>query len=174
MAQNSLISFIGPDRPGLIARVTGRLFDLGGNLGEITFATLGEGAEMTLIYEMPKGLTVDALAKELEEMPDLAGGEVRVRDFQLKAVHGPSSRITHRIILSGGDRPGVIARITKILDEHGANIVRMNSEKLHGSAGDQYISRFAVSMREEKAPSCLADIVAAAGELKLTFRYETA
>jgi glycine cleavage system transcriptional repressor len=174
MVQNALISFIGPDRPGLIARVTGRLFDLGGNLGEVTFATLGEGAELTLIYEMPKGLTVDALAKELEEMPDLAGGEVKVSEFELKAIYGPSSRITHRIILAGGDRPGLIARMTKILDEHGANIVRMNAEKLHGSAGDQYISRFAVSMREEKAPACLADIVAAAGELKLTFRYETA
>ncbi|MEE9140914.1 MAG: ACT domain-containing protein [Alphaproteobacteria bacterium] len=174
MAPNALISFIGPDRPALISKVTGRLFDLGGNLGEITFATLGEGAELTMIYEMPKDLDCAGLSKELEELPELAGGEVKVREFRLKALHGPSSRITHRIILAGGDRPGLVAKISKILDDHGANVVRMNAEKLHGSTGDQYISRFAISLREEKAPACLADIVKTAGEMNLTFRYETA
>ncbi|HEY4636492.1 MAG TPA: amino acid-binding protein, partial [Rhodospirillales bacterium] len=62
----------------------------------------------------------------------------------------------------------------KILDEHGANVVRMNAERLMGASGKQYISRFAISLREERAPACLAAIVGLASELKLTFRYETA
>lgn len=174
MAENALISYIGPDRAGLIAKVTGRLFELGGDLGDVTFAALGEAAEMTLICEVPKDLTVDKLQKELRALPEVQAGELKITPFQLKAMLGPSSRITHRIILSGGDRPGLVSKITKILDEHGANIVRMNAERLMGASGKQYISRFAISLREERAPACLASIVTLAGELKLTFRYETA
>lgn len=174
MAENALITYIGPDRAGLIAKVTGRVSDLGGDLGDVTFAALGEAAEMTLICELPKDLSLDRLQKELKALPEVQAGEVKVSHFQMKSMLGPSSRITHRIILSGGDRPGLVAKITKILDEHGANVVRMNAERLMGASGKQYISRFAISLREERAPACLAAIVSLAGELKLTFRYETA
>ena len=37
----------------------------------------------------------------------------------------------------------------------------------------QYISRFAIAIRDENAPECLAQMVKVAGEMKLTFRYET-
>jgi glycine cleavage system transcriptional repressor len=174
MADNALISYIGPDRAGLISKVTGRLFDLGGSLGDITFAALGRGAEMTLLYELPKGLTLDALRKELSALPEVQDGEFKVSEFALKTAAGPTSRITHRVILSGGDRPGLIAKTIRILDEHGARVVRMNAEKLIGSTGDQYIARFAISVRHERAPACLSGIVALAGELGMTFRYETA
>lgn len=174
MAENALISYIGPDRSGLIAKVSGRLFELGGDLGDVTFAALGDAAEMTLLCEVPKDMTIDKLQSELRSLPEVQAGEIKVTPFQMKSMSGPSSRITHRIILSGGDRPGLVAKITKILDEHGANVVRMNAERLMGASGKQYISRFAISLREERAPACLASIVSLAGELKLTFRYETA
>lgn len=174
MTENALITYTGPDRAGLISKITGRLFELSGDLGDVTFTALGESAEMTLLCEMPKDMTMDRLAKELSALPELQDGELKVTPFQMKTMLGPSSRITHRIILSGGDRPGLVAKITKILDEFGANIVRMNAERLMGASGKQYISRFAISLREERAPACLASIVTLAGELKLTFRYETA
>ena len=174
MAENALITYIGPDRAGLINKITSRVFELGGDLGDVTFAALGEAAEMTLLCEMPKDLTTDKLKKDLAGLPEVQDGELKVESFQLKTMLGPSSRITHRIILSGGDRPGLVSKITKILDEFGANIVRMNAERLMGASGKQYISRFAIALREERAPACLAAIVTLAGELKLTFRYETA
>ncbi len=174
MAENALIAYVGADRAGLVSKVTGRLFELGGDLGDVTFNALGEAAEMTLLCEMPKDLTLDRLAKELKALPEVQSGELKVTAFHMKTMLGPSSRITHRIILSGGDRPGLVAKITKIIDEHGANIVRMTAERLTGASGKQYISRFAISLREERAPACLGAIVTLAGELKLTFRYETA
>ncbi len=174
MSTDLLISYLGPDRSGLIAEVTGFLHEKGGNIGDLTFAMLGGGAELFMIMIMPDEITIEGLKKELRTLPKLANGEVRVEKYRLKGKPGPSSRITHRIILAGPDRPGLCAKITKVLDEHGANIVRMNSETLQGAGGEQNISRVAVAMREERAPDCLAAIVKIAGELKLTFRYETA
>ena len=49
----------------------------------------------------------------------------------------------------------------------------MNTEKISYPNNTQYISRFAISVREENAPECLSQIVKVAGEMKLTFRYET-
>ena len=110
----------------------------------------------------------------LSALPEVQDGEFKVSEFALKTAAGPTSRITHRVILSGGDRPGLIAKTIRILDEHGARVVRMNAEKLIGSTGDQYIARFAISVRHGRAPACLSGIVALAGELGMTFRYETA
>ena len=174
MADNALISYIGPDRAGLISNITGRLFEMGGSLGDLTFAGLGEAAELTMLYEMPKDMTIDGLRREIEALPEVQGGELRVKEIQVKTTLGVTSRITHRVILSGGDRAGLVAKIIKIMDQHGARVIRMNAERLAGAMGSQYIARFAISVRDERAPACLAAIVSLAGELKLTFRYETA
>jgi len=40
-----LVSVFCPDRKGLISDIAGRLFELGGNLGDTTFAVLGEAAQ---------------------------------------------------------------------------------------------------------------------------------
>ena len=52
-------------------------------------------------------------------------------------------------------------------------IVRMNTEKITYPKNTQYISRFAIAVREDNAPQCLSEIVKVAGQMKLTFRYET-
>jgi len=65
-------------------------------------------------------------------------------------------------------------RVAALLDRHGANIVRVDSGKVEGAAGNQYIAVFAISLRDETALNCRATIVHTAGELKLSFRYETA
>ena len=49
----------------------------------------------------------------------------------------------------------------------------MNTEKITYPDSVQYISRFAIAVREDNAPQCLAEIVKVAGQMKLTFRYET-
>jgi len=49
----ALISVLCEDNPGLIAAITGRLYDIGANLGDTTFAVLGGAAEFTGVCELP-------------------------------------------------------------------------------------------------------------------------
>ena len=44
MTDYALVSIFCPDREGLVAAVTRRLFDLGINLGDTAFSVLGLGA----------------------------------------------------------------------------------------------------------------------------------
>ena len=67
----------------------------------------------------------------------------------------------------------IVVVLLGLINENNALIVRMNTEKISYPNNTQYISRFAISVREENAPECLSQIVKVAGEMKLTFRYET-
>ena len=59
MSTTVLVSIIGPDRVGLVSAVTSRLFDLGADLGDTSFAVLGGGAEFTAICEFPGGMELE-------------------------------------------------------------------------------------------------------------------
>lgn len=172
MASEALISIFCADRPGLVAAVAGRLFDLGVNLGDTSFAVLGEGAEFTALCELPAGLDPSEVERELKELPELDEARVTVSKSKLGPYHKPSANVTHRIELSGHDRPGMIARLAEAFVQYDANIVRMTSEKVPGAEGDRYVTRFAVKIPAGRADACLATIGNTAGELKMTCRWE--
>lgn len=174
MKKHALISYIGPDRPTLISSVIVLLEDLGGHFGDVTFATLGEAGELTFIYEMADDLQLEELKQKVNDLEVLKNGAVRVEQFSLKAEKGPTSRITHRIVLAGDDRAGLLKHILDVLDKHGAVIVRMNAERLHGTKSARYAARIAISVRPSRAPDCLSDMTRLAASFNMSLRYETA
>jgi len=173
MAKTALISILCPDRVGLVAAISGRLFDLGGNLSDTTFAVLGGAAEFTSICEFPAGVEHAAVAADLGALPELADADIAVRPFGMASVHGPSGHITHHITVSGGDRPGLVARLCEVFVQFKANIVRLNAERTQGDGGEtQYAVIASVWIPEGRAPSCLATIDNTAGEMGLSCRWE--
>ena len=164
-----LISIFCPDRTGLVAAITGRLFDIGANLGDSSFAMLGSGAEFSSVCEIPPDLTEAEVESELAALPVLSGARISVRAFELEASHGALGRITHRIVVSGGDRPGLVARLSEVFGEFQANIVRMDAQRIPEQG--VYITRFSVSIPNRVA-ACLATIGNTAGEMNLSCHVE--
>ena len=130
MATNVLISVICHDRNSLVADVAGRLFDLNIQLGDTTFAVLGDAAEFTCIAEVPGDVTLEAIEREIASLNDMDEARITVSAFDMKPVHEDSGHITHRIELDGRDRPGIIARVSEVFGQFSANIVRLNSEHI--------------------------------------------
>jgi glycine cleavage system transcriptional repressor len=172
MAKNALVTVIGPDRQGLIADIAGRLFDLNVNLGDTTFAVLGEIAEFTCLAEIPEQIGLADVERELAGLDGMADTKITVSGLELGHVHAESGHITHRIEMKGSDRPGVVARLSEVFGQFGANIVRMNSEQVPGDERNLYVTRFAVWIPERRADACLATLANTAGELRMTFRSE--
>lgn len=171
MSLTALVSIIGPDRVGLVSAITGRLFDLGANLGDTAFAVLGGGAEFTAICEFAAEMDLETLEIELEALPQLDGAEVTVSRFELASVHPASETITHMFTVSGGDSPGLMARLCEVFEQFNANIVRLNSERVPGGDGNQYVITTAVAIPHDAAASCIATIANTAGELGLDYDY---
>jgi|TARA_B100000287_G_C20642370_1_gene783961 glycine cleavage system transcriptional repressor len=173
MPQNLLISYLGENKPSLISEITSYLTEKGGEFSGVTFATLGRICELTMVYQLNENISLDDLNDEMSKLSSLKDGEIQIKSLPANTDSGPTSKITHRIVLSGDDQKGLLNKIIKTLDNNNALIVRMNTEKITFPDSTQYISRFAISIRDENAPECLAQIVKVAGEMKLTFRYET-
>jgi glycine cleavage system transcriptional repressor len=168
-----LISFFAPDRTGLVAAVTSRLFDLGANLGDANFAVLGTGAEMSAVCDIPASLSPDDLEAHLRQLPELQDAKLEVIPFALDPTHGPAARVTHRVTVAGGDRPGLVARLSEVFGNFDANIVTMNAEHVPAPGGtNRYIIRFAVAIPEGRANSCLATIANTAEELCQSVIFE--
>ena len=144
MTNAAIVSILCPDEVGLIADVAGRLFDQGANLADTTFAVLGGSAKFTAVCELPDGVgaeTIDAALRQLEKLKD---ADITVLPFEQAAARGGDMMIHRVAIISGGDRPGLVARLCEVFGEFKANIVRLNSEKIQAPGEDHYVIRAAV------------------------------
>jgi len=168
MSDIALVSIFCSDRTGLIAAIAGRLHDLGVNLGDTTFAVLGAGAEFTSVCELPAGVSMRTVEEDLKAIPELAGGTISVSSFTMADVHGPSAQVTHRIEIAGKDMPGLVARVAEAFNEFGANIVRLNSERIPGSGGARYVTRIDAWIPDSKTAACLATVANTAAQMNLT------
>ena len=170
-ANNALISIICQDSAGLIADVTGRLYDLGVNLGDTTFAVLGGGAEFTLVGKLPADVDLAEVERELRAVPLLQNAQLTVQPFTYRETHDQSARITHRIELTGDDSPGLIARLSEAFSQMGANIVRLNSESVPSASGARFLLRMAVYVPDNKVAVCMATVANTAGQMNLTCNW---
>jgi glycine cleavage system transcriptional repressor len=177
MATAAIISIFCPDRTGLIAAITGHLFDLGANLGDAGFTVLGTGAEFNAVCEIPEGVQFAQLEADLGSLPQLAGAEITIRAFSLDPVHGPSGDITHQITVSGGDQPGLVARLCETLVEFNANIVALNAGGAGASPSSSegvYVIRLAAWIPPGSENACLATLANTAENLRLSCKWEHA
>lgn len=173
MADNvALISILCEDHAGLIADVTGRLYDLGINLGDTSFAVLGGGAKFTIVAKLPADVTLKEVEAELRDMPALKNAEVSVTRFSYRDTHDKSAHITHRIEIMGDDSPGLIARLSEALRPMGANIVELISESVPDARGAKFLLRMAIYVPDDKAAVCMATVANTAGQMNLACRWQ--
>ncbi len=166
------VSVFCPDRVGLVSAITGKLFDLGGNLGDTAFAVLGTGAEFTTVCDIPADVGLDEIEDQLKALSELQEADIRVSVFEMPATHGPTANVTHNIEITGEDHPGLVARITEVFIEFNANIVRLNSEKISGTSSDQYRINISVWIPESLTGACLATIDNIAATLQMHCQSE--
>ena len=168
----ALVSILCRDQVGLVAAIADHLFSHGINLRDTTFAALGKGAEFTSICELPSGFLPTSLEDGLALVPELEGAQIRVVPYGFDPVPGPMGQITHRIEVEGGDQLGLIARLAEIFAQYGANIVRLDAQKLPEAEGGRYVTRFAVWLAPDRGETCLAAVANTAGSMGLVSRAE--
>jgi glycine cleavage system transcriptional repressor len=168
----ALVSILCLDRVGLVSAIADCLFTAGVNLRDTSFAVLGKGAEFTSICELPDGISGTWLQDELGRVAELEGAQIRVVPYGFDPRPGPMGRITHRIEVSGGDQLGLIARLAEIFTQNGANIVRLEAQKLPEAEGGRVVTRFSVWLPPDRVQLCLAAVANTAGSLGLASKAE--
>lgn len=172
MSTSTLITIECADHPGLIAEVTGRLFDLGINLGDTSFAVLNGNAEFSMVAALPQGITLSDVDKELKSLPQIKDAKLSVLPFTYNAVHIEQEHVTHRVEITGDDSPGLIARLSEALPQFGANIVRLNSESVPSDSGARFLFTMAIAVPPAKAAACMATVANTASQLNLKCHWQ--
>lgn len=135
MAEWSMLTLIGEDRPGIVAKLTEALYRAGCALGEASMLRLGANFTMMMMVRPDgdeKGLkaAVDAVARELGlriHLDSISGGLHR---HQIPNI---------QVRVSGADRPGIVAQVTGALAETGFNILELESDVAGDEAFPVYI-----------------------------------
>jgi len=153
------VTVLGHDRPGIVADVTGALADLHGNLEDSTMTLLRGHFAMVLLVHTGAG----APAVEAALHPLTAGGALVINarvldDKSSSEVRGHS----YLLRVHGADRPGIVAMITAVVAEHGANIVDLGTRLVEGL----YVLTAELELPREASVSGLeAELKGAADEL---------
>lgn len=124
MASWFMVTAVGNDQTGIVAAITGALYDGGCQLGEASMARLGESfTVMMMVHHTGDAASLRALL------------ERAVQDLHLHLhVDAVESALHHhlvpnnRISVFGADRPGIVAQVTRVLAVNGLNICHLESD----------------------------------------------
>jgi glycine cleavage system transcriptional repressor len=153
------VTVLGDDRPGIVADVTAALADLHGNLEDSTMTLLrGHFAMVVLVRTVADAASVEAALKPLT-----AGGSLVINARVLAESTTPTAvGPAYSLRVHGADRPGIVATVTRIVAQHGANIVDLGT-RLGGSL---YVMTAELQVPDEHAAVALErDLTGAAAEL---------
>lgn len=171
--ENFLVSIVGKDRVGIVTEVSSYLFDIGANLADGSYAVLGEGFEFSAVAAFNEEQDTSEITSGLAALEVLAGARIEVAPFDFSTTRADTATISHTVEITGGDRPGLIARISEVLMNYDANIVRMSSKRHVDADGvAHYRTRFAISARPERQDSLAAALNNTAGSLRLNCSLE--
>ena len=124
----AILSVLGHDRPGIVAAVTGILFDLNCNIENVSQTILQTEFSGSFIVTLPPGLSLDDLHERFIE--SLAPGDLHVHIEPLltkKAALTARESEPFVITTKGPDRRGLVAGISEIIAGHGVNITNLQA-----------------------------------------------
>lgn len=173
MNANTRITITCSDRVGLVSDITGRLFDIGVNLGATSFELDNGVASFSTDCELPESCPITECEGALFALP-MENAEITVEALTPGNPLSEAKGATHIIECSGIDQPGLIARLSEIFIEYDANIVQMAATATSENDSRVYTTGFAVAIPKDRAEACLATLANTAGSLRMLFRFQTA
>src|SRR5206468_10209505 len=98
---------LGADRPGIVAAVTGGLFELGGNLLDTSMTILSGHFAMMLLVDAPDGIDEAQLEHALAAPAAAFDLVVAARAVPPMTADEPAGE-PHVVAVYGADRPGIV------------------------------------------------------------------
>jgi glycine cleavage system transcriptional repressor len=132
MEQKFILTAFGKDRPGIVADVTGLIFENGCNLEDTTMTLLaGEFTLIVLLSALDSSRTdlaesLKTACRRLEQEKGLSAFVREVESMEGFEV-GPYS--PHTIRLEGMDQAGIVFKISRYLANYGINIIDLKSKR---------------------------------------------
>ncbi len=124
MEKQMVISVMSKDRPGIIADVTGVIYELNGNLADLKQSVLCGYFTMILMVSFGDDITAGEIAEKISSVESETRLEVVVKDFVGTLDSGSviGSNI-YVITAQGANKNGLVARMGRLCFAYGINIL---------------------------------------------------
>lgn len=126
MHRNLVLTLTGPDRIGIVERVTGLLVARGGNVEISRMARLGGEFAILMLASVPAE-QVAGLESDLEHLA-AEGYKVTTTQARQARAEAQAGWLPYRIEVQGADHEGIIQEVARYLSHRGINIESMESE----------------------------------------------
>jgi len=135
MTKWNMLTLVGQDKPGIVAKITSALFAAGAQLGEASMMRLGGNFTIMLMVKSEQSSeqlnhSIEPVVTELHLHSSFQPIEAHLHQHEI-----PDTRIT----IYGADRPGIVAQATTHLLLAGFNIMDLESNVAGDEADPIYI-----------------------------------
>ena len=140
MTNRWIVTALGKDRAGIVAGVTKILYQLGCNLEDSAMTRLEGEFAIMLIFSSPAKMTADRLRRVFEPLERRLKLVVHLKALS-KAESGTPRKEGRTFLISvyGGDRPGIVFRVSEALARASINITDVHTHRSIGKAPSLYL-----------------------------------
>lgn len=142
MKQEFIISAVGLNKAGIVARVSRAIYESGANFEDSSMTLLGSHFALMILAAAPDDKAVDALTRacrQLEGDNDLNINLFPV-DFQGRGAGEEAAVPNYEVRVKGADRMGIVYRTTQMLASLGVNIVELETKIIEAKDGTPVFS----------------------------------
>jgi len=133
MNRRWILTALGQDRPGIVARVTKVLFELGCNLEDSAMTRLAGEFAIMLIFSAPGRLTQLRLEQAFKGISALARLVIHLKPLTRSETTPIRRGSPFLISVYGADRPGIVYRVSNLLARLGINITDVSTHRTEPS-----------------------------------------
>ena len=118
---------VGPDRPGLVNRISSLIHEAGANLEDSRMAILGGEFALILLVAGPPPV-LESIQKGIAALEGDLGLRCIAKETRAPAL---GDHLPYRLRVTGVDRPGIVSTVTNLLASRDVNVAALESRLTH-------------------------------------------
>ncbi|MBN2339906.1 MAG: glycine cleavage system protein R [Deltaproteobacteria bacterium] len=124
MTTKMVMYAIGPDRPGLVSRLSAVVHNAGGNFEDSRMATLAGDFALLVLFSAD-----DTAITQIQNDVKKIESELEITTHFRKASQKSDAGGTHEYSFeaTGHDRPGIVSRLSAVLSQNDVNVISMDT-----------------------------------------------
>lgn len=119
-----VLTAVGPDRPGLVQDIASIIHGAKANLEDSRMAILGGEFALILLFSGSEQ-SVAEVGRQVPSFETRLGLHASIRETTRPA--GAAAFLPYKLRVSGVDRPGIVAAVSKVLAGQGINVASLES-----------------------------------------------
>ncbi len=130
MSTNVVITGAGRDRVGIVADLSEALYESGCNLLDSSMTLLRNEFAVIMMAQIPDEQSVDELRAKLSSLEHKLGLHLILRELSDEEIEEPGQSGNPYIVsVYAGDKPGIVAGVTRALSDLGANLTDVETKR---------------------------------------------